>query len=212
MDTQNLIRWSGLALLVAGMLWLLSILHPPDTLEGMLAPAWGPSHYVTAVASMLLVFGLIGLYAYQMEKVGWLGLIAFILTVAGSAMLITAELLGGALAPTLAANPATQSLVNPQQAGPFVIVIGLIAVLGTVGNILLGIAIMRAGVLPRWAGLLIIIGYVFLVFGIGLPALAIFADVGIVLSGLGYAWCGFRIWHVNPAGAEHVRHAHSTVN
>lgn len=207
MGTQNLIRWSGLALLVAGMLWLLSIFHPPDTLDGMLAPAWGPSHYVTAVASVFLVFGLIGLYAYQVAKVGWLGLIAFILTLAASAMLTSAELFAGALAPTLAANPATQSLVNPQQAGPFVIVIGVIAVLATVGNILLGIAIMRAGVLPRWAGLLIIIGYVFLAFGIGLPALAIISPVGIVLSGLGYAWCGYSIWAAMGAVAPQARPA-----
>jgi len=60
MSSTKLIRWSGLALLVAGMLWLLSIFHPPFTLDGMLAPAWGPSHYVTAVASVFLVFGLIG--------------------------------------------------------------------------------------------------------------------------------------------------------
>ncbi len=207
MGNQNLIRWSGLALLVAGMLWLLSIFHPPDTLDGMLAPAWGPSHYVTAIASVFLVFGLIGLYAYQVAKVGWLGLIAFILSLAASAMLTSAELFAGALAPTLAANPATQSLVNPRQAGPFVIVIGAIAVLATVGNILLGIAIMRAGVLPRWAGLLIIIGYVFLAFGIGLPALAIISPVGIVLSGLGYAWCGYSIWVAMSAVAPQARSA-----
>jgi len=193
-SSTKLIRWSGLALLVAGILWLLSIFHPPATLDGMLAPTWGPSHYVTAVASVFLVFGLIGLYAYQVAKVGWLGLIAFILTLTASAMLTSAELFDGALAPTLAGNPATQSLVNPQQAGPFVIVNGVIAVLATVGNILLGIAIIRADVLPRWAGLLIIIGFVFLAFGIGLPALAILAEVGLVLSGLGYAWCGYRIW------------------
>ncbi len=207
MGTQNLIRWSGLALLVAGLLWILGIFHPPATLDGMLAPAWGPSHYVTAVASVFLVFGLIGLYAYQVAKVGWLGLIAFILTLAATAMLTSTELFGGALAPTLAANPATQSLVNPQQAGPFVIVNGVIAVLATVGNILLGIAIMRASVLPRWAGLLIIIGYVFLAFGIGLPALAIISPVGIVLSGLGYAWCGYSLWAAKGAVAPQARPA-----
>ena len=207
MATQKIIRWSGLALLVAGVLWLLGILHPPATLDGMLAPAWGPSHYVTAAASVFLVFGLIGLYAYQVAKVGWLGLIAFILTLTASAMLTSAELFDGALAPTLVANPATQSLVNPQQAGPFVIVNRVVAVLATVGNILLGIAIIRAGVLPRWAGLLIIIGYVFLAFGIGLPALAILAEVGLVLSGLGYAWCGYSIWATMGAVARQARPA-----
>ena len=207
MGTQHLIRWSGLALLVAGTLWLRSIFHPPATLDGPLAPAWGPSPYVAALASVFLVFGLIGLYAYQVAKVGWLGLIAFILTLTANAMLTSAELFAGALAPTLAANPATQSLVNPQQAGPFVIVNGVIVVLATVGNILLGIAIIRAGVLPRWAGLLIIIGYVFLAFGIGLPALAIISPVGLVLSGLGYAGCGYRIWAAMGAVAPQARPA-----
>lgn len=207
MATQKLIRWSGLALLVAGILWLLSIFHPPATLDGMLAPAWGPAHYVTAVASVFLVFGLIGLYAYQVEKVGWLGLIAFILTLTANAMLTSAELFGGALAPTLAANPATQSLVNSQQAGPFVMVFGVITVLGLVGNILLGIAIMRAGVLPRWAGLFIIVGWIFLVLDIVLPALAIINSVGLVLSGLGYAWCGSSIWATMGAVARQARPA-----
>ena len=207
MAIQKLIRWSGLVLLVAGVLWLLGILHPPGTLDGMLAPAWGPSHYVTAVASVFLVFGLIGLYAYQVAKVGWLGLIAFILTLTANAMLTSAELFGGALAPTLAANPATQSLVNSQQAGPFVMVFGVITVLGLVGNILLGIAIIRAGVLRRWAGLFIIVGWIFLVLGIVLPALTIINSVGIVLSGLGYAWCGYSIWATMGAVARQARPA-----
>ena len=207
MGTQKLIRWGGLVMVVAGVLWLLSVFHPPDTLDGMLSPAWGPAHYITAVASVFLVFGLIGLYAYQVEKAGWLGLIAFILTLAATAMLTTAELFSAALAPILAVSPATQSLVDSQQAGPFVIVNGVIAVLDTVGNILLGITILRAGVLPRWAGLLIIIGFVFLAVGIGLPALAIFADIGIVLSGLGYTWCGYSIWAAKGAVESHARPA-----
>ena len=194
MGPQNLIRWSGLALLAAGVLWLLSIFHPPDTFEGMLAPGWGLSHSITAAASVFLLYGLTGLYAYQVGKAGWLGLVGFILTLAATAMLTSAEIFSAALAPTLAANPATQPLVDPQQAGPFVLVIGGIAVLDTVGNILLGIAILRAGVLPRWAGLLIITGYGLLATGIGLPALVGVADTGILLSGLGYSWCGYRIW------------------
>ncbi len=54
--------------------------------------------------------------------------------------------------------------------------------------------VMRAGVLRRLSGLLIIIGYALLAFGKGLAPLTIIPSVGVILSGLGYAWCGYSIW------------------
>ena len=194
MKTQNLIRWSGLALLAAGILDLAGVFHPPDTVEGVMSPAWAPVHYVYAVQSVLLVFGLIGLYAYQAEKGGRLALIAFVLASAGNAMGPGLALVEAGLWPTLAANPATQSLANLQQGGTFGIVLLVSGVVALVGFILFGIAIMRAGVLPRWAGLSILLGWVLVFFSLGLPALAIIRPIGSVLAGLGFAWCGYAIW------------------
>jgi len=194
MNSQTLIRWSGMALLVAGILYLAGIFHPPDTLEGVLSPAWTPVHYVISIHHVFLVFGLIGLYAYQAEKAGRLGLIAFILTAATNAMFPTFALFEAALMPTLVADPATRSLADPTAGGAFGTLILGAVVVALVGYILFGIAIMRAGVLPRWAGLLIMVGWVLLFFGSGLPVLALIKPIGIVLAGLGYAWCGYGIW------------------
>ena len=194
MKTQTLIRWSGLALLLAGVLYLLSVLHPPNTLEGVLAPAWVPVHFVISIHHLLLVFGLIGLYAFQMEKAGRLGLIAFLLTGASNAMFPTYALFEATLQPTLAANPATQSLADPAQAGTFGIVILAAVVVQFVGYVLFGIVIIRAGVLPRWPGLLIMVGWTLLVLGAAVPALALAFTISLVLVGLGLAWCGYEIW------------------
>ena len=194
MKTHTLIRWSGLALLVAGILYLAGIFHPPDTFEGVSSPAWMPVHYVITVHHVLLVFGLIGLYTYQAKQAGVLGLIAFVLTSAGNAMFPTFSLFEATLMPALVADPATRSLADPAEGSTFVIVVLGAVVIALVGYILFGIAIMRAGVLPRWAGLLIMVGWVLLFFGSGLPALAIIKPIGIVMAGLGYAWCGYEIW------------------
>jgi hypothetical protein len=64
-----------------------------------------------------------------------------------------------------------------------------------VGGVLLGIATMRAGVFPRWAGLLIIVSAVFALgsfvsFSLGSLSLTSVA-VGFVALGLG--WMGYTL-------------------
>ena len=80
MINQNYIRWSGLVLLIAGILYIPGVFHPPDTPEGVLFPAWITVHLGFFIHHLLLVFGLIGLYFFIAEKSGRLGLIAFIMT------------------------------------------------------------------------------------------------------------------------------------
>jgi hypothetical protein len=67
----------------------------------------------------------------------------------------------------------------------------------SVGYVLLGIAIIRAGVLPRCAGILLAVGGLIVAFPppIGIPAVL---AVGHALFGLGLAWSGYTLWN----GAE----------
>ena len=44
MVNKNFIRWSGLILLIAGVLYIPGIFHPPDTPEGVMYTAWIPVH------------------------------------------------------------------------------------------------------------------------------------------------------------------------
>jgi hypothetical protein len=89
-------------------------------------------------------------------------------------------------APELILDPTTQSI--PPAA---LVVFLMLSVPFTLGFLLFGVVTMRAGVLPRWSGLLLILGVVLLVAGsashvIGIIAAAVF--------GLGLAWLGYALW------------------
>jgi hypothetical protein len=77
MSTANLIRWSGLISLLAGVLYVVgALLHPVgEDLDAVLSPNWVPAHLVYWVSVLLLQLGLVGLYARQVKQTGWLGLV-----------------------------------------------------------------------------------------------------------------------------------------
>jgi hypothetical protein len=196
MVNQNFIRWSGLVLLIAGVLYMPGIFHPPDTPEGVMDPAWIPVHAGFFIHHLLLVFGLIGLYFFMADKAGRLGLTAFIMALSSNVMFPTLDIVQITLYPIFAKYPATQSLIDPKQAGMFGVMILVSVIVALIGNILLGIAIIRARIISRLVGLLFIVGWIFFFIGSGSSTLAILKPIGIVLTGIGYIWAGYSIWKV----------------
>ena len=197
MVSQNLIRWFGLVLLIAGILYMPGIFHPPDTPDGVLFSAWIPVHVVFFFHHLLLVFGLIGLYFFLAEKAGRLGLIAFITALSANVMFPMFDIVQVTLYPILAKYPATQVLINPKQAGIFGIVILVSVSLALIGNILLGISIIRARVISHWVGILLIVGWICFFIGSGSSTLAILKPLGIIITGISYIWSGYAIWKAN---------------
>lgn len=70
MTTSNLIRWSGLAAMAAGMLNVLDAIFEPLPL-------------LTVAMAVVTVFALIGIYAVQAEASGRLGFAGYLLGTAG---------------------------------------------------------------------------------------------------------------------------------
>ena len=64
--------------------------------------------------------------------------------------------------------------------------------LSIIGGLLFGIATIRAGVFPRWAAILYLVGVasVILAFLIG----DLGARISGVVTGLGVAWLGYALW------------------
>jgi len=62
-------------------------------------------------------------------------------------------------------------------------------VLFLLGYVLLGTLIIRSGVLPRWAGLLLAVGAP--LFVVGVDTLQLITLLGAVLFGIGWAWLGY---------------------
>jgi hypothetical protein len=163
MSTPTLIRSSGLCLMLGGIgLAAELFLHPPgETARYVLEPIWGLAHWLGAIAWLLILFGLIGFYARQTQRIGRLGLVGFVLAVTGAALTAGTLMMGGAvLQPVMAEGaPELLDLDGPLfAAAGFKVGAGLILV-GFIGLLLLAIATLRVGILPS-IGSWILIGLV----------------------------------------------------
>lgn len=222
MFTQNLIRWSGAFAILGGILFpLAALIHPNgEDLASVLMPLWVPAHLLGWVSTTLMHIGLVGLYARQVERAGWLGLLGFILAFVGGAFAITIQYLTSTVIPLVARQaPALfDQAMRPPAFAPPLFVLGFV-----LGHFLFGLATARAGVLPRWSGYLVIIGIALFFLGelaflgqdITAPAVKQFFDLlhrlrplillGDAAFGLGLAWMGYAVWSEKRAPASLAR-------
>ena len=197
MSIANLVRWSGLISIFAGVLYALgALLHPVgEDAAAFASSTWVTAHLVYLVSVILMQFGLVGLYARQAEKTGWLGLAGFVLAFIGTAFVGTIMYMVARVIHLIAKEaPALfDQVATPPTDAVLVLALGYV-----LGYCLFGAATMRAGVLPRWSGLLLIIGSVsFFISEAPLfdRALAhVIVTFGDVVFGLGLAWMGYALW------------------
>lgn len=195
MSAMTLVRWSGLACIVAGLFWPLGqLIHPPHTPDGYQSSLWVPAHLLPYLAGLLALFGLVGLLARQLREAGRLGVIGFVLAFAGTAL----SLMGGReqvfIQPLLAAR-APELLAPDALAGLAQLI--LTSLVKSVGYILLGVAIVRAGVVPWPVGILLAVGGPTLAFSPPIGSDVVFLVTGTIF-GLGYAWLGYSLWTGTP--------------
>src|ERR671912_1700547 len=80
--TSSLIRWSGLAALVAGLIFAgIQPIHPPDVLSSVTTGAWTIIISLKFAMCLLFLIGITGIYARQVDEAGWLGLAGFLLLI-----------------------------------------------------------------------------------------------------------------------------------
>ena len=174
--------------------------HPAgETAQYTLQPLWGLSHWLGFIAPILIMFGLVAVYARQSEKAGWLGFIGFLLALAGSAAYAGGQMMFGAVMQPFIARQvpewldANSPLLTSAafRASELVIYLPLI-----LGFLFLGIASLRAGILPRLGSWLVI-----LLFPVGIVAIALIGSplqellqilVGVVW-GLGMFMWGYSL-------------------
>ena len=193
MVSSNLVRWSGLAALVGGVLFaILSILEffffggQPDS-AAVASSAWFIVEVAYILAATLLILGLVGLYVPQAEQGGKLGLIAFLVALAGTVMLAGADWSAAFFGPWLV--EAAPELLAAEPAGSMAVGVILTYVLATLGWFLFGLASLRAQELPRGAALLLMVGAV-------LALVLTFLELPFeaVVLGAAVAWMGFAVW------------------
>ncbi len=178
MKGTNLVRWGALAAMASGALWVAGgLLHlaypqdPPGAL-GTFLNYLGTAVFSAAYLGML--GGLAGLHARQMDSYGRLGRAGFLLGFAGTALAFVGQATSG----IFPHNGALGWLFGDPGFG---FVAGI--VFTSLGLLLMGVATVRAGVLPRWFGFGLVAVVVFLALG----AYGGFVVVGLIWLALGYA-------------------------
>ena len=189
MSSSNLIRWGGLAAMLGGTLWVIGTLIHASKPRGCIVEecAIRPMRESgvldgTLMLLSLLLFaaGAVGLLTLVRHsgRLGKAGRMGFLIGAVGGALLVSAGLIqaiffGGDF-PLM----------------PYFVVPGVLALI--VGFLLAGFAILRAGVLPRWVAVLIIVGALAMLGFNEQTALALMAiPFGVAWVAVGYAlWSG----------------------
>src|ERR671921_1367343 len=77
---SKLIRWAGLAALVAGIIFAgIQPIHPSDVLSSVTTGTWAIITTLKTIMCLLFLAGITGIYSRQVEEAGWLGLAGFLL-------------------------------------------------------------------------------------------------------------------------------------
>lgn len=188
MYSSNLIRWSGLAAILGGALLIVSDFLGFTVLSGDLTETTATGTYLAdgsmrVLAGVLLLLGLVGLYARQSEASGGLGLVAFLIAFAGTALILGTWWTNAFVAPSLATEAPAFLEAGPT--GVLGVGFTLSFALGAVGWLLFGLVSLRTRIYPRAAVIVLIVGAV-LTF-VPLPGAGVVFYVAI-------AWLGFALF------------------
>jgi hypothetical protein len=214
--TSNLLRMSGLALVLGCVLFVISgliqlyLLSSPDSYT----TATGIVGVIALVAAPLVGLGLIGLYARQLEAAGILGLVAFVIAFFGSAFVMGLYWYYAFVVPSIApVNYPWFAYFETQRPALYGDALTIAFVLLYLGWLLAGVTMLRTRVFPRLAAALLIA--VSLVAGIislvqpavGLPdsssglSYAIASLVNILFYAI-IAWLGLALWRAGSASED----------
>lgn len=201
--SSNLIRWSGLAAMGAGLIFAgIQPVHPPDVLSSVNTSAWTTIITLKWIMCLLFLVGFTGLYARQAERAGWLGLAGYLMLMLAwfiQTGYVFAELFIlpalSTAAPQFVESFLGIATMQPGQMnlGAAVPLYGLLSALIILGSLLFGIATYRARVLPRWPAVLMALTVVFIPVAALLPH-AIQRLVGAIPLGIAVAWLGYALF------------------
>lgn len=184
MSSAEWVRWGALGAFLAGLAWvvsgLISLAIPGQGTEVLGSSSYYLLETMFCIASVGMMGGLVGLHARQVPSYGALGATGFYTVFIGTALMLMSTV---------------ATILVGREVLDWLFVLGF---LGTcVGLVLLGAATLRAGMLPRWCGVLLIVA----VFGI--PVYFALGNYGgAMLYGLLWLALGYALWSQRGASAE----------
>jgi len=200
MTALTLMQLAGVSAMVAGLCFIvIGMFHPVNILSSVTTANWVNVHIFATAIGFFGLFGLAGLYARQAEKSGWLGLAGFLLFSLWMTLVCGFSFVEAFILPRLVTeSPAfVEGILGMFSGIPSKVDLGVLPTLWNlsgpmyiIGPLLFGIATFRAGVLPRWAGALLVLGAVLVPVGALVPPEyqpKIMIPVGLAMGWMGYA-------------------------
>jgi len=192
MSSVSLTRLGALAAVLSGALWVVSELLYliPSLRENTPEVATSGSYLfqntLLLLGGVLLLGGLVGLYARHLENLGVLGMAGFLVAFVGTALAV-----GSMWTSTFAIPAVAEQAPAALKAGPPPILLfaNIVSWGGlTVGWLMLGVAILQSGVYPRLIAILLAVGALILFVPVpfsSLPFAVAVAWMGVLSLGSG---------------------------
>jgi hypothetical protein len=211
MATGNLLRLSGLAGILAGILIILAevlamaagIMDMATMARTPLGAAWVPLNLLEILGVMLLLLAFFGIYCHQAGVAGGFGLLGFLVAFVGSVMFLGAGWMNAFSAPVVARSaPALLQGFPPPPLGQALV---CSAWLFAIGLVLFGLTVISAGVLPKAGGWLLVIGGV-LSRGMPIvnPRFNMYLPLDSWVTSIALILLGYALWSA-PATTARIR-------
>jgi hypothetical protein len=182
MFPAKLYRWSAWAAILSGLLIIIKKL-----VVELLLPLNPATNAVGSFGLMLGLFTLTGVYIYQSEASGQLGLVGYLTNWFGLASVAGVDYAKNYILPYL-----SKSELQALLAGPTKLAFLSCAIFFLAGVILFSVASLRARVFPRLAVLLYLIGFTLYSLSFLLPDIVV--RTAEVVGALGIIWLGYAMW------------------
>ncbi len=163
--TRTLTQAAAVCAVAAGAIYVgVQINHPAPDAYLTHTDEWVFRSAAKAVMGALALAGITGIYLRQVRQMRLLGLVGFVLFAIGYLLLFATEVIGALVLPAFTgkAGAVVSDLVVAANGGQATGDIGHAQILFdltgfgyVVGGLLFGIALFRAGILARWAALLL---------------------------------------------------------
>jgi hypothetical protein len=214
LTNTRLLRLAGLSAVLAGTCYVLvGAFHPPNVFASATTNRWEIVHVIACVMCFFGLLGMVGLYARQAAKAGWMGLAGFLLLSGWFAIVLGFSFVEAFVLPHLTTvTPAfVHGWMGMFNGNTSTVSLGALPTLWTLsgpiyilGGLLFGIATVRARILPRGAGILLAVGTVLAPVA-GLLSLAAQPKIAIPV-GLALAWMGYALWAEHPTPTPQPEH------
>jgi hypothetical protein len=198
-NTPTFMRWAGVSAMLAGLCFVITgMFHPVNVPSAVTTATWANVHIFVFAMGYLGSFGMAGLYLRQAKKSGWLSLVGFVLFSGWMILVSGFSFVEAFILPRLVTESPkfVEGFLGMFTGIPSEIDLGILPTVSKIadimyllGPLLFGIATFRAGILPRWAGALMIAGATLGPIGATLVP-AEYQPLVLLPHGLALVWLG----------------------